>query len=233
MARLPRVALPGCVHHVMQRGNNGQRIFETAADYQRILDLLGEHSRKFRVAVHAYVLMGNHFHLLVTPLVVTGLSQMMQAVGRQYVRYFNDVHQRTGTLWDGRYRSTVIEAERFLLADMVYLDQSPVRDGLVAQAGEYPWSSFGHYAGQRVDKLLTVHPLVWGLGNTPFAREAAYTEMVQVGINAVQQEALRNAVLSGWPLGTPEFVDILQKTTPRRLTKSSPGRPSAERKTQE
>jgi putative transposase len=217
----------------MQRGNNGQRIFETAADYQRILDFLGEHSRKFRVAVHAYVLMGNHFHLLVTPLVETGLSQMMQAVGRQYVRYFNDVHQRTGTLWDGRYRSTVIEAERFLLADMVYLDQSPVRDGLVAQAGEYPWSSFGHYAGQRVDKLLTVHPLVWGLGNTPFAREAAYTEMVQVGINAVQQEALRNAVLSGWPLGTPEFVDILQKTTPRRLTKSSPGRPFAERNAQD
>ena len=101
MARLPRVALPGCVHHVMQRGNNGQRIFETAADYQRMLDLLSEHSRTFGVAVHAYVLMANQFHLLVTPHAETGLPQMMQAVGRQYVRYFNDAHRRTGTLWDG------------------------------------------------------------------------------------------------------------------------------------
>ena len=233
MARLPRLALPGCVHHVMQRGNTGQRIFETAADYQRMLDLLSEHSRTFGVAVHAYVLMANQFHLLVTPHAETGLPQMMQAVGRQYVRYFNDAHRRTGTLWDGRYRSPVIEEEQFLLADMVYMDQSPVLEGLVAQAAEYPWSSFGHYAGQRVDKLLTVHPLVWGIGNTPFAREAAYTEMEQVGINAVLQEALRNAILSGWPLGTPEFVENLQKGTPRRLTKSSPGRPPIERKTPE
>jgi len=215
----------------MQRGNNGQCIFETAADYRRMLDLLGEHSRKFGVAVHAYVLIANQFHLLVTPHAETGLQQMMQAVGRQYVRYFNDSHRRTGTLWDGRYRSTVIEAEQFLLSDMVYVDQIPIREGLVAQAGEYPWSSFGHFAGQRVDKLLTVHPLVWGLGNTPFAREAAYTEMVQAGINAVQQQVLHDAILSGWPLGAPEFVDSLQKGTPRRLTKSSPGRPPIERKT--
>lgn len=228
MARLPRVALPGYVHHVMQRGNNGQRIFETATDYQRMLDLVSEHSRKFGVVVHAYVLMDNHFHLLVTPHAETGLPQMMQAVGRQYVRYFNDAHQRTGTLWDGRYRSTVIEAQRFLLADMVYMDQCPVREGLVAQAGEYPWSSFGHYAGQRVDKLVTAHPLVWNLGNTPFAREVAYTEMVHTGIDAVQRDALRDAILSGWPLGAPEFVAHLQKGTPRRLTKSSPGRPPIE-----
>lgn len=229
MARLPRVALPGFVHHVIQRGNNGQRIFETASDYQRMLDILGEHAPKFQVAVHAYALLGNHFHLLLTPQADGGLSQMMQAVGRQYVRYFNDAHQRTGTLWDGRYRSTVIEAEHYLLADMVYIDQSPVREGMTTHAADYPWSSFGHYSGQRVDKLLTVHPLIWSLGNTPFAREAAYTEMVQAGGDAVQQEALRAAISTGWPLGTPAFVGNLQKITPRRLTKSSPGRPSVQR----
>jgi putative transposase len=169
--------------------------------------------------------MENHFHLLATPQTDTGLTQLMQAVGRRYVRYFNDTHHRTGTLWEGRYRSTVLEAEPYLLPCMAYLDLNPVRSGLVMQAGDYPWSSFGHYSGLRADKLLTSHPHIWALGNTPFAREAAYTQMVQAGISAVQQAALTDATLSGWALGTPEFVEDLQKMTPRRLTKGRAGRP--------
>ncbi|MDO8456206.1 MAG: transposase [Burkholderiaceae bacterium] len=227
MARLPRLTLPGHPHHVIQRGNNRQAIFATAADRQMMLDLLDENARKFAVAIHAYVLMDNHFHLLATPQTADGLPQMMQAVGRRYVRYFNDSQQRSGTLWEGRYKSTLIQTERYLLACMAYIDLNPVRAGMVAQARDYPWSSHGHYIGLRTDKLLTPHPLVWALGNTPFAREAAYAELVQAGISAGQQQALTDSALRGWALGEPDFVKNLQKMTVRRVSKSTAGRPLA------
>ncbi|MBP6717996.1 MAG: transposase [Rhodoferax sp.] len=227
MARLPRLTLPGYPHHVLQRGNNRQAIFISPPDHQTYLDLLTESARTFKVEVHAYVLMSNHFHLLVTPSTAEGLPLMMQAVGRRYVRYFNDLHGRSGTLWEGRYRSTVMEADPYLLACMAYLDLNPVRAGVVAQAADYPWSSYGHYTGQHIDKLITPHPLLWALGNTPFAREAAYAERVQAGLSGVQQTALTDSVLSGWALGRAEFVAGLQKKTTRRLTKSAPGRPAS------
>ena len=216
MARLPRLTLPGYPHHVIQRGNNRQAIFACAADYQMLLGLLDENAKKFAVAIHAYVLMGNHFHLLATPQTADGLPQMMQAVGRRYVRYFNDSQKRTGTLWEGRYKSTLIQTDRYLLACMVYIDLNPVRAALVVRPQDYPWSSHGHYIGQRVDKLITPHALVWALGNTPFAREAAYAELVQNGINPVQQAALTDATLQGWALGDPDFVEKLQKNTQRQ-----------------
>ena len=227
MARLPRLTLPGYPHHVVQRGNNRQPIFASNADYQMLLQLLGENAAKFGVALHAYVLMSNHFHLLATPDTAEGLPQMMQAVGRRYVRYFNDTQKRSGTLWEGRYKSTLIQTDRYLLACMVYIDRNPVRAGLVEQACDYPWSSHTHYTGQRIDKLITPHPLFWALGNTPFAREAAYTELVQSGISSVQQTALTDSALSGWALGEPDFVKDLQKRTERRVSKTSPGRPFA------
>lgn len=227
MARLPRLSVPAYPHHVIQRGNNGQPIFQTDADRRRMLELLEEYARQFEVAVHAYVLMDNHFHLLLTPRTGDGLPRLMQAVGRRYVRYFNDSHGRTGTLWEGRYKSTLIEAERHLLACMVYIDLNPVRAGLAAQARDYAWSSHGHYAGLRVERLLTPHPLYWQLGNTPFAREAAYAQLVQTGLSMQQQQALTESVLRGWALGGADFVAELQKKTERRLSKSSPGRPAA------
>jgi len=225
MARLPRLTLPGFPHHIIQRGNNRQAIFASAADYQVLLDLLDASARKFGVAIHAYVLMANHFHLLATPPSTNALSQMMQAVGRRYVRYFNDTQKRSGTLWEGRYRSTVIQAERYLLPCMAYMDLNPVRAGVVAQARDYPWSSHTHYIGQRTDKLITPHSLVWELGNTPFAREAAYAERVREGLSPVQQAALTAAALRGWALGDPDFVAEIQKITQRRVTKSTAGRP--------
>ena len=233
MARLPRLTLPGYPHHVIQRGNNRQPIFASAADYQTLLDLLDENAKKFGVAIHAYVLMSNHFHLLATPQSAEGLPQMMQAVGRRYVRYFNDVQKRTGTLWEGRYKSTLIQTDRYLLACMAYMDLNPVRAGLVGQVRDYPWSSHGHYTGQRLDKLITPHGLVWEMGNTPFAREAAYAELVQSGISPVQQAALTESALRGWALGEPDFVADLQKRTERRVAKSSAGRPVSVQKLEE
>jgi putative transposase len=231
MARLARLTLAGHPHHVIQRGNNRQAIFATAADRQMMLDLLDENARKFNVAIHAYVLMDNHFHLLATPQTVDGLPQMMQAVGRRYVRYFNDSQTRTGTLWEGRYKSTLIQTERYLLACMAYIDLNPVRAAIAVQAQDYAWSSHAHYIGLRIDKLVTPHALYWNLGNTPFAREAAYAELVQAGVSNAQQEALTDSALRGWALGDPDFVKKLQKLTERRVSKSEAGRPLAVRKT--
>ena len=225
MARLPRLTLPGYPHHVIQRGNNRQLIFASAADYRHLLGLLQENAKKFDVAIHAYVLMGNHFHLLATPHADKGLPLLMQAVGRSYVRYFNDLQGRTGTLWEGRYRSTLIQTDRYLMACMAYIDLNPVRAGIAAEARDYLWSSHGHYIGLHTDKLITPHPLFWDLGNTPFAREAAYADLVRAGISKDQQLALTSSVLSGWALGEAQFVADLQKHTARRVQKDQPGRP--------
>ena len=226
MARLPRLTLAAHPHHVIQRGNNRQPICLDSADFQTLKDVLGACAQRFHVAVHAFVLLGNHFHLLATPPTDDALPKMMQALGRSYVRYFNDRHQRTGTLWEGRYKSTLIDADRYLLACMVYIDLNPVRTGVAGHAGDYLWSSYAHYAGVRPDKLLSPHPLVWNLGNTPFAREAAYAQLVQEGLTSVQLSELTEAALHGWALGGQQFLDTLQKQTPRRLRKSAPGRPS-------
>jgi putative transposase len=227
MARLPRLTVTGYPHHVILRGNNRQDIFKTTADYQRMLDLLFEHSRAQQVDVHAYVLMSNHLHLLVTPQQDQALPKMMQAVGRSYVQVFNKVHGRTGTLWEGRYRSTLIQTDRYLLACMAYIDLNPVRACMVAQPEDHVWSSFAHYIGRRNDRLITPHALYWSLGNTPFAREAAYAELVQAGITSDQQGALTDATLSGWALGDEAFKLSLQGQTERRLSKTKAGRPFA------
>lgn len=226
MARLPRLTLPGHLHHVIQRGNNRQPIFSDREDYEAMLALFADHAQRHSVAVHAYVLMDNHFHLLATPATADGLPQMMQAVGRRYVQYFNRRHGRTGTLWEGRYRSTVLQPERYLVPCMVYFDLNPVRAGVVAQPMDYPWSSHAHWRGLRVDRLLTPHALYWELGNTPFAREAAYEAAVQSGVSAQDQAAITTSALSGWALGDSEFVAELQNHTNRRVTPGKPGRPA-------
>lgn len=229
MARLPRLTLPGHLHHILQRGNNRQTIFADREDYETMLALLADNAPRHGIAVHAYVLMGNHFHLLATPSTAEGLPQWMQAVGRRYVQYFNRRHGRTGTLWEGRYRCAILEPERYLLPAMVYLDWNPVRAALVAQPADYPWSSHVHWVGLRNDRLLTPHAQYWALGNTPFAREAAYAQRVQAGIGSAEQQALTDSALGGWALGTPEFVDALQQRTPRRVARGRAGRPPAAR----
>lgn len=227
MARLPRLSVPGHPHHVIQRGNNRQPVFRDGVDRQRLLDLLAEYAQQHEVAIHAYVLMDNHFHLLATPRRDGALSALMQGVGRRYVQFFNKRHQRSGTLWEGRFKATLVQSERYLLACMAYIDLNPVRAGLVAQAIDHPWSSHGHYTGVRIDRLVTPHDLYWTLGNTPFAREAAYADLVRAGVSSGQQAALTQSALKGWALGEPDFVASLQKQTPRRVSQARAGRPLA------
>ena len=226
MARLPRLTLAGQPHHLIQHGNNRQAIFFDDADRTMLLGLLGENAARFGVALHSYVLMDNHFHLLATPSSSDGLPQWMQAVGRRYVRYFNDLRGRTGTLWEGRYKSTLIQADRYLLPCMVYIDLNAVRSGIAAEARDHAWSSYAHYAGLRHDKLLTPHPMYWTLGNTPFAREAAYADLVRTGITVADQTLLTEATLHGWAAGDRNFLDAIQALTTRRILKARPGRPS-------
>lgn len=227
MARLPRLTLADHAHHVIQQGNNRQPIFVDRADRERLLSLLADNAPRFGVALHAYVLLDSAFSLLATPSTATGLPQFMQAVGRAYVRYFNDRHGRSGTLWEGRYRSTLIQAERYLLACMARIDLRPVRAELAAEASGYAWSSHGHYVGLHQDRLLTPHPLYWQLGNTPFAREAAYAELVRAGVVAADEAALADATLRGWAIGDSAFLNSLQKATERRVVKARAGRPSS------
>lgn len=226
MARLPRLTLGGLPHHVIHRGHNRQPVFLDAQDRQFYLDQLYVACRSHKVALHAYVLMDNHVHLLLTPPDAAALPSAMQMLGRAYARYFNNRHARSGTLWEGRYRSTVIQAEKFLLACMVYIDLNPVRAGATERPGDYAWSSHGHYSGLRVDGAIASPALYWALGNTPFAREAAYREMVDRGLDQSTRQALTDSALRGWALGDAEFVANTQSQTARRIVKGRPGRPS-------
>lgn len=228
MARLPRLTVAEFPHHVIQRGNDRQPIFRDAGDQERLLGLLGEYASREKVAIHSYVLMDNHFHLLLTPQTQIGIPRMMQGVGRTYVQYFNRRHRRTGTLWEGRYRATTVQTDPYCLACMAYIDLNPVRAGIVKRPEDYVWSSYAHYRGMRVDKWVTPHPVYWQLGNTPFEREARYGDLVAQGLAGDVERALTDATLKGWALGDNSFLADLGSRTGRRLAKRKPGRRPSE-----
>lgn len=225
MARLPRLVIPNQPHHIIQRGNDRQPIFRDTADYVAFLDWLREASRQFKVAIHAYVLMSNHLHLLASPSDQEGLSRMMQWIGRHYVPYFNQKYARTGTLWQGRFKATVIDSERYLMMCCRYIELNPVRAGMVTGPGDYPWSSYAHHIGIKSDPIVTDHALYWSLGNTPFQREAAYKGLVEQGDNEEDVQALGEATHKGWALGSEQFKLTLEKLTPRRVRQVKRGRP--------
>jgi len=225
LARLPRTHAPGYPHHVIQRGNNRQAVFADAADFQRYLQLLQEVGAVHSTAVHAYVLMTNHVHLLVTPEDENGISRFMQALGRRYVRWFNDRHQRTGTLWEGRFRSTVIAADRYLLACMRYVELNPVRAGLSTNPIEYRWSSHAHHVGRAVDPIVTDHALFWALGNTPFERQSAYQRLFEVPVSDEQLGELRRATNRGWALTSSGEASDRRPASPAFATPRPRGRP--------
>lgn len=200
MARLPRVEAAGFPHHILQRGNNRQAVFVDAVDLQKYLALLQEIALAQGVAVHAYVLMTNHVHLIATPDRARGVSALMQALGRRYVRWFNDRHDRSGTLWEGRFRSTVLEPHRDLLACMRYVELNPVRAGVSATAAEYRWSSCPHHIGSRADPLIADHPAYWSLGNTPFERQSAYQRLLDDPLPDDVVTEIRHATNRGYAL---------------------------------
>lgn len=225
MARQPRLILPNQPHLILQRGNDNQTIFRDDEDHERFLGWLKECARFYKVAVHAYVLMPSHAVILATPADEEGLALMMQKVGRHYVPWFNSKHGRSGTLFQGRFRTSLVDASHYLLACSRYLELEPVQAQLAAVPLDYRWSSYAHHAGVRPDPLVTDHRLYWGLGNTPFQREAAYTELVQQGYGREEGELIGTALAKGWPVGSHAFKAELERHTRRRILPAKRGRP--------
>ena len=225
MARLPRLVIPAHPHHILQIGNNSERIFREDEDFQRYLAWLRESAKEFKVAVHAYVLMPDHLHLLATPATSEGLAQTIQRVGRYYVPWYNAKYKRSGSLFQGRFKTSLIDADKYFMACSRYMESNPVRSGLVTEPGKYQWSSYSHHAGTRQDSLVVDHALYWALGNTPFQREAAYIELSGRPLSQVEMASLDASVLKGWPLGSDQFKIELQLRAKRQVLPAKRGRP--------
>jgi putative transposase len=227
MSRLPRLAIAGQPHLVVQRGVASQPVFVDDEDRRAFLARLGEAAAAtaHRVSVHAYALLDTEIHLVVTPADAAALSRMMQSLGRTYVAGFNRRHQRSGTLWQGRFRATVLEPERYLVAAMQYVETRPASAGFV-DAIDYPWSSVAHHVGRQASSLITDHPVFWRLGNTPFDREAAYRRLIEHPLPEREASQLQMAVDKGWALGTDQFLHDMELVTRRRLRPLARGRPA-------
>ncbi|NKF24499.1 transposase [Solimonas marina] len=216
MARLPRYGVPGQPQHVIQRGNNRSPIFCAPEDYRFFLECLQEGCHRYDCAIHAYVLMTNHVHLLVTPKTADGISRLMQSVGRRYVQYFNFTYQRTGTLWEGRYKAVPIDSEAYVMTCYRYIENNPVRAAMVTQPGGYHWSSYGANADGKADPLVQPHGLYLALGSDDRERCAAYRKFFRVGIGEAELSAVRESINRGWVLGSDRFARKIESITERR-----------------
>ena len=225
MARQPRLILPKQPHHILQRGNDRQLVFREPEDYQRFLAWLLESARFYRVAIHAYALLPTHLHLLATPETGEGLAAMMQKLGRFYVPWYNSKYARAGGLFEGRFRTAVVDTDAHFLMCSRFIELAPVREGEAGESAAYPWSSYRHHAGVHADPVVTDHAQFWRLGNTPFQREAAYIDLVGQGIGADELAQIAGAVQKGQPLGSQAFKLELERQTQRRILPAKRGRP--------
>lgn len=228
MARLPRYFVPGVPLHLIQRGNNRQVIFADDEDFAYFRDCLIDAARREGLAIHAYVLMTNHVHLLATPGAETSAGRTLQSVGRRYVQYFNHRYARTGTLWEGRYKSTVIDAESYLVACSRYIELNPVRAGMVDHPRDYRWSSYrAHGDGER-DDLLVDHPIYRRLAPNAESRRAAYRLLFRAALGEALLAEIRDATNKGWALGNDRFRAEIERLCDRPAAPRAPGRPAAQ-----
>jgi len=228
MARKPRFNLIGIPQHVLQRGNNRQPCFYAVEDYRKFLDELQGSAEKYGCLIHAYVLMTNHVHLLVTPQIDHGISQMMQSLGRKYVRYINGAYRRTGTLWEGRYKASLVDSENYLLTCMRYIEMNPVRAGMTEVPGEYRWSSYQANGYGKFDELVTHHPLYNVLGSTTEERTYAYRELFSNHLDYEELHDIREVLNQELVLGKSYFRDKIEQMVKRRIVPGKPGRPRIE-----
>ena len=228
MARKPRFNLPGVPQHVVQRGNNREPCFYAVDDFYRYLDDLHDAAMKNHAAIHAYVLMTNHVHLLVTPGHAYTITHMMQDLGRKYVRYINHTYRRTGTLWEGRYKASLVDSETYLLSCMRYIEMNPVRAGMVDSPSQYRWSSYMKNAQGEKDKLIEPHPLYGSLGTTELDQRQAYRELFRHHLEDTQIHAIRDALSQELVLGRDKFKDKIEQMLKRQARPGQPGRPRIE-----
>lgn len=220
MARHARLFAPGCAHHVIQRGNNRSPCFLNTNDRLNYLEFLSEAAGTHGVDIHAYVLMSNHVHLLVTPEAALSCGRMMQCLGRRYVRYFNDRNRRTGTLWEGRFKSTIVDNDAYFFTLTRYIELNPVRAAMAACPAEYQWSSFHANALGKADALLTFHSLYLELGRSGAERQARYRAMFDAPLGEDILDDLREATNKGWALGSEHFKSEISIVA-NRATQSS------------
>ncbi|TVO71267.1 transposase [Sedimenticola selenatireducens] len=224
MARQPRFVLVGHPQHVIVRGNNRDPIFYGDEDYQFYLEKLKLACEKHHCDLHAYVLMTNHVHLLITPWKEDSLSKAMQMLGRYYVQYFNHTHSRTGTLWEGRYKATLIDSDHYALTCYRYIELNPVRaKDMVAHPSEYPWSSYRHNAVGESNPLIVHHSLYNALGKTDGERQAAYRQLFRSHISVKTLDEIREATNKAWVLGSSKFKDKIEKKLNRSASPKARG----------
>ncbi len=219
------MAPAGVPQHVIQRGNNRQVCFASEDDMRAYLSWLKEYAARFKVEIHAWVLMSNHVHLLCTPRVADAISSLMQAIGRMYVRYFNYTYQRTGTLWEGRYKSCLVESEAYLLHLYRYIELNPVRAGMVSEPGDYTWSSYPCNALGKESELRTPHELYLALGTTKAQRTKHYRALFAAHVDGRLLDDIRQSVNKGLALGHERFAQEIEKLTGSRVTAGQRGRP--------
>ena len=233
MARPPRLELAGVPLHVIQRGINRAACFFGDVDRRFYLKCLGKFAARRGCLVHAYVLMGNHVHLLVTPSDKGAAAAMLQDLGRTYVRVINTVHGRTGTLWEGRYKSSLVDTETYFLACHRYIELNPVRAGIVAEPGEYLWSSHAHYASGKLNSLITEHSLYLGLGASKADRQAAFRSLFLDTLKAETLANIRTSTNAGSALGSEAFMEHVQVAVGRNVRLPRRGRPPKDNATAE
>lgn len=225
MPRKPRFFLAGVPVHVVQRGNNRQPVFFNKSDYREYLRWLAEAAEKYQCSIHAYVLMTNHIHLLVTPQSRDSLSRMLQYVGRRYVPYVNATYERTGTLWEGRFKASLIDADAYLLTCYRYIELNPIRAGLVKKPGAYIWSSYRCNALGKADTLVQPHPLFLGLGADEKQRLTAYRRLFKGHLQEADLGEVRACLQTGTPMGNDRFRTEIESVLGVKVGQSRRGRP--------
>jgi len=223
MARLPRFVLPGQPQHVIQRGNNKAPIFKQKQDYLFYLEKLAEACGRFGCEIHAYILMTNHVHLLMTPDSENSISKTMQSLGRYYVQYFNYRYERTGTLWEGRYKASLLHSEQYLLTCYRYIELNPVRAGMVDHPSDYPWSSYQFNAQGQINPIVSPHTIYQQLGKSKETRQSAYRQLFRHRLSDQTITDIREATNKAWVLGNDRFQTKIAKLTQRQTKPKTRG----------
>ena len=216
MPRIARVFVADQPVHAMQRGHNRMDVFKDKFDYEFYLEALFDAIEVEKIDLHAYVLMTNHVHLLLSAPSKDTLSRLFQSVGRRYVQHFNKRYGRTGTLWEGRFRSCLVDSERYLLEVYRYIELNPVRAGIVDHPQTYHYSSYRHHSGAQPNSHIKDHPLFWSLGNTPFERQASYKALVDEGLSPHQTARITDHTMRGIPISGSSTNPLRNKGRPSK-----------------
>jgi putative transposase len=224
MSRRARLVIADVPLHIIQRGNNRHPCFVDHRDFLVYLSLLTQHATETGCAIHAYVLMTNHVHILTTPGLQSAPARMMKAIGERYVQYFNRRYARTGTLWDGRFRSCLVDRTRYFLICQRYIELNPVRAGMVVNPGDYPWSSFNMNAVADESTFLKPHSVVRSLGADRQSRSNAYCALFKREIAEDDIRKVRQATNGNFALGGAPFIEAMASQAGLNVAKRKPGR---------